>query len=230
MRGVSCTATDASSPRIDASSEMFSRPVSSTWKPAPTSRSGSTDPHTSTRPAFGTAMPAMTCVSVDFPDPFWPTIPKYSPRGISNVRSSRAWNDSGGSVCPGISADSERRRLSSSPSLYVLLSPVQRTARGTSDEIGEANLQPPEDVPGERAEDDRPSCRDPDRRYVGRHVEQRPSPGLDHPRRGVEREQPVDVRGRALERVADGRHEDARLHDERHDRNDVAEARGERRQ
>src|SRR4051794_10089075 len=174
MRGVSCTATDASSPRIDASSEMFSRPVSSTWKPAPTSSSGSTDPHTSTRPAFGTAMPAMTCVSVDLPDPFWPMMPKYSPRAISKVRSSSAWNDSGGSVCPGMSDESERRRLSSSPSRYVLLSPLQRTASGTSDEIGEADLQPPEDVPRERAEDDGPSGRDPDRRDVRRHVEQRP--------------------------------------------------------
>jgi hypothetical protein len=103
------------SPRIDASSAMFSRPVSSTWKPAPTSSSGSTVPHTSTRPWLGTAMPETTCVSVDLPEPFWPTMPKYSPRGISNDTSCNAWNDSSGTWWPGTSVASERRRLNSSP-------------------------------------------------------------------------------------------------------------------
>ena len=61
-------------------STTFSRPVSSAWKPAPTSSSGSTRPVTSSRPAVGAQMPAMSCRSVDLPDPFVPMIPTDSPR------------------------------------------------------------------------------------------------------------------------------------------------------
>ena len=67
-------------PRDDANSVTFSRPVSSGWKPVPTASSGSTRPVTSSVPPVGRVVPARICRMVDFPDPLVPTMPKLSPR------------------------------------------------------------------------------------------------------------------------------------------------------
>src|SRR3954452_8429830 len=59
---------------------MFSRPVKSRPKPAPSSSSATARPPTSTRPASSGTMPARTR-SVDvLPAPLRPTMPTVSPR------------------------------------------------------------------------------------------------------------------------------------------------------
>ena len=66
---------------------MFSRPVSSPWKPVPTSSRLPTRPRISTRPDVGVVMRVSTLSSVDFPAPFRPTTPSTSPSGTWNEMS-----------------------------------------------------------------------------------------------------------------------------------------------
>ena len=77
---------------------MFSRPVKSSWKPAPSSRSEPTEPPTSSLPSVGAKMPAIRRKRVVFPEPFRPTKPTDSPGRI--VRStSRTAQISVGRTC-----------------------------------------------------------------------------------------------------------------------------------
>ena len=78
------------SPRMVPSSTTFSRPVSSGWKPAPTSSSGMRRPQTSIFPVSCIAIPEISWVSVDLPDPLAPTMPKNSPRRTSKLTSESA--------------------------------------------------------------------------------------------------------------------------------------------
>jgi hypothetical protein len=59
---------------------MFSRPVISGWKPAPSSISAAMRPFTETFPCVGLRMPEMSFSSVDLPEPLRPMIPNASPR------------------------------------------------------------------------------------------------------------------------------------------------------
>src|SRR2546423_14420525 len=74
---------------------MFSRPVSSGWKPVPTSKSEPTRPFTSTSPSVGAVMRERIFKSVDFPAPLRPMMPTTSPRLTSKETSFRAQNVSG---------------------------------------------------------------------------------------------------------------------------------------
>src|SRR5918996_3383840 len=82
------------SPRIEAFRYTFSRPVSSGWTPAPSSRSAAIRPWVTTRPSVGRRMPPMTFRSVVFPDPLAPTSPQVFPSGTSNPTSRRAQKSS----------------------------------------------------------------------------------------------------------------------------------------
>ena len=62
-------------PRIAAVSKMFSRPVSSGWKPVPTSSSEPTRPTVSPRPDVGGVMRARIFSSVLLPAPLRPMMP-----------------------------------------------------------------------------------------------------------------------------------------------------------
>ena len=62
---------------------MFSRPVKSGWKPAPSSRSEPTEPPTSSRPSVGEKMPAISRRSVVLPEPLRPMNPIDAPGSTS---------------------------------------------------------------------------------------------------------------------------------------------------
>src|SRR3954453_11456067 len=207
---------------------MFSRPVSSSWNPAPTSRSGSTRPQTRASPSVGTVIPEMTWVSVDLPDPFGPTMPKKEPRGTSKVTPSSALKPAIGTWRHGRTArDSERCSVSSCPRRYVLVTETHSIA--SSDEVGKAHLQPREDHPAACREDDRPRHRDADDPPLGvRHVQKGPAPRLDESGDRVERQQDVDVLRRSVHRVADRSDEDPCLDQQREHGHDVAETCRER--
>ena len=77
-------------PRIAPFNKMFSRPVSSGWKPVPTSSRLPTLPRISARPAVGSVIRERIFSSVLFPAPFRPMIPTTSPRRTSKDTSRRA--------------------------------------------------------------------------------------------------------------------------------------------
>ncbi len=62
---------------------MFSRPVSSGWKPVPTSRSDATRPRISTRPSVGAVIRERIFNNVLLPAPFGPMMPTICPRSTS---------------------------------------------------------------------------------------------------------------------------------------------------
>ncbi len=69
---------------------MFSRPVKSGWKPAPSSSSEPTEPATASLPLVGLKMPASRRRRVVLPEPFRPMMPIDSPGSISNETSRSA--------------------------------------------------------------------------------------------------------------------------------------------
>ncbi len=77
-------------PRMEPFKKMFSRPVSSGWKPAPTSSSEATRPRISTRPAVGSVMRERILSSVDLPAPLRPMMPMTSPGWTSKLTSRSA--------------------------------------------------------------------------------------------------------------------------------------------
>src|SRR5262245_21805502 len=72
----------------------FSRPVSSGWNAAPSSRSGATRPRTRTRPVVGRSTRATTFRSVLLPAPFRPMSAKTSPDSTVRLTSRSAQNSS----------------------------------------------------------------------------------------------------------------------------------------
>ena len=79
-------------PRIAAFRKTFSLPVSSGWKPVPTSNKLVTRPFTRTRPPVGAVIRLRILSSVLFPAPFFPIIPKTSPDLTSIETSFKAQN------------------------------------------------------------------------------------------------------------------------------------------
>src|SRR4029453_4138382 len=73
---------------------MFSRPVNSGWKPAPSSIRADTRPRTETWPVVGLRMPPRTLSSVDLPEPLEPTMPTIRPRPRSRLTSCSAQSSS----------------------------------------------------------------------------------------------------------------------------------------
>src|ERR1700727_1341297 len=73
---------------------MFSRPVRSCWKPAPSSRRPASLPRTATSPVVGWRTPQMHLSSVDLPEPLRPRIPTVSPSRTVSETLSRAQKSS----------------------------------------------------------------------------------------------------------------------------------------
>src|SRR3972149_3691060 len=73
---------------------MFSRPESSGWKPAPTSRRALTRPATRPRPVVGWVIRARIFSVVLLPDPFGPMIPNASPGRTAKLTPRRAQKSS----------------------------------------------------------------------------------------------------------------------------------------
>ena len=80
-------------PRMAALRNTFSRPVSSEWKPVPTSRRLATRPRTSTRPSVGRVMRESTFKSVLLPAPLRPMTPTTSPASTAKLTSRSAQMD-----------------------------------------------------------------------------------------------------------------------------------------
>src|SRR5829696_5387912 len=83
-------------PRIEPLRYTFSRPVSSGWNPAPSSRRAAMRPTVRSRPLVGRRMPAMHFRSVDLPEPLWPSRPTVSPTATSKVTSRSAQKSTAG--------------------------------------------------------------------------------------------------------------------------------------
>ena len=81
-------------PRMAPFRKMFSRPVSSGWKPVPTSSRLATLPLMRTLPSVGSVIRLKILRRVDFPAPLRPIMPIRSPRFTSNDTSFRAQNSS----------------------------------------------------------------------------------------------------------------------------------------
>ena len=74
-------------PRIAPLRKIFSRPVSSGWKPVPTSNKLAMRPRISTRPAVGGMIRLQIFRRVDFPDPLRPMMPTTTPAATSKETS-----------------------------------------------------------------------------------------------------------------------------------------------
>ena len=87
----------ASSPCSAAASRTLSRPLSSGWKPAPSSSSAPMRPRVRTLPEVGVSTPVISLSSVDLPAPFSPMIASDSPGCTAKLMSSStlAWRRAG---------------------------------------------------------------------------------------------------------------------------------------
>ncbi len=81
-------------PRIAPFRYVFSRPVSSGWKPVPTSRMLPTRPRIIALPSVGGVIRVSSLRSVDLPAPFLPMKPTTSPSSISKDTSLSAQSSS----------------------------------------------------------------------------------------------------------------------------------------
>ena len=81
-------------PRMEPLRKMFSLPVSSGWKPVPTSRSDPTRPRIVTWPPVGSVMRERILSSVDLPAPLRPMTPTTLPQTSRQPRPRNAQNRS----------------------------------------------------------------------------------------------------------------------------------------
>ena len=81
-------------PRMAPLRKMFSRPVSSGWKPVPTSSRLATRPRSVTRPFVGSVMRLNIFSKVLLPAPLRPMTPRTSPCSTSKLTSLSAQNSS----------------------------------------------------------------------------------------------------------------------------------------
>ena len=72
--------------------KTFSRPVSSGWKPVPTSSSAPIRPRSLASPSVGGVTFERIFSRVLLPAPLWPMIPNVSPRSTSKLTSRSAQN------------------------------------------------------------------------------------------------------------------------------------------
>src|SRR5436190_4877350 len=221
-------------PRIPPFRKMFSRPVSSGWKPVPTSSSAPTWPFSSATPSVGAVTRERTFSSVVLPAPLRPTTPSTSPcstssdtsRSAQNAvsgsgRVSSRWPRRNGRVMPSHST-SVRRPWSCSlvPILYCFDRPSIRMAGAVTtalDDVGERTLGPPEVAEPHRQEQRDCHDRHSDHRERGRFAaDGRPPEEPDDADHRVER---VDVAvrlGHECRRVGDRGREQPELHEQRY--------------
>src|ERR1700728_1798070 len=136
---------------------MFSRPVRSCWKPAPSSSSPASFPRTATSPLVGWSTPQMHLSRVDLPEPLRPRMPRVSPSRTVSDTSSRAQKSSTDlRFPPWISRSfselywpwARRKRLET-----LRTSTAKSLTR--SELLGEVALEPAEGGEGDQEEDQR---------------------------------------------------------------------------
>src|SRR3974390_684452 len=132
---------------------MFSRPLRSDWKPAPSSRSPASLPRTATSPDVGWRTPQMHLSSVDLPEPLRPRMPTVSPSRTERDTSRKAQKSSVTWRRPPWMRRSLRELYWPWASRKRLETPRTSTARSlTSQLLGEVALEPAEG--GERDEEE----------------------------------------------------------------------------
>src|SRR5918911_368345 len=226
-------------PRMAPFRKTLSRPVSSGWKPVPTSSSEPTWPVIRTSPRVGAVMRERIFSSVVLPAPLRPITPTAWPRATSKPTSSSAQISSRRTRCrrsrrkarrasPSSSSRSVRK-ATCSPIAYCFARP--RTEITRSDDIGEAPLGAGEVDGADDDEDDRRADRDEQRAQVrAADAEQAPAEAVDHAGHRVQAvDRPVGAVDEAR-RVGDGARVQPELHHERHDVADVAVLDVERRE
>src|SRR4051812_6354378 len=181
-------------PRMAPFRKTLSRPLSSGWKPVPTSRIELTRPAISAYPSVGSVMRARIERSVDFPAPFGPITPSTSPRPTSNDTSRRAQTSSNASAC---APRRLRVTIASTRSLRLVgfgcgetrkRFPRARTRMGAaSDVIGEGALGGREAADAEGEDEERDEHRRRQQPVGRRRREQRPTERDDQPDERVDR-------------------------------------------
>ena len=219
----------ASCPRIAPFRKMFSRPVSSGWKPVPTSSSVPTRPCSSMRPVGRLVIRASTFSSVLLPAPFGPMMPTdlALPRSRTRRRAAPRTVGSCGSLAVG---DSERRRQRVHQALGQQGGVRARSPRCSAFRGARRRLRRPSirSRPRTRARRGRSTGF---RRRLHRYTtngnsttnretpprEHHPAIQLEHADHRVERTEHLYALGDDRERIDDRGHEEADLEEERDD-------------
>src|SRR3990170_5622686 len=191
---------------------MFSRPVSSGWKPVPTSRRLARRPRTLTMPSVGSVMRDRILSKVLLPAPLEPMMAKVSPASTSRLTSFSAQNRlSSAGVWP--FAEEPRRAWKGFRSAWVMasrklvLAPARpprmycfetlRTSMtgAMSDHIRKRSFETTQEEDAQRKEQDG---------FGERHADQRPGNGaaqqgvaesLDHAGHGIDAQQESQAAG-----------------------------------
>src|SRR5438105_4292144 len=195
-------------PRIAPFRKTFSRPVSSGWKPVPTSRRLPTRPVTSAWPRVGSVIRERIRSSVVLPAPFRPMIPSTSPSRTWKETSSSAQMRSRG-VRPVRSVRRPCTRWSRSVSIAECICPIRycferpttsmaRLVIVPSDQVGEVALDTTEVPDPAQHHPERDAEADGVDVVVRKAAPQHgPAEAVDHPGHRVQRDQvlrPDDAR------------------------------------
>src|SRR4029450_1902326 len=231
-------------PRMAPFRNTFSRPVSSGWKPVPTSSRLATRPLIESRPSLGSVMRDRILSSVVLPAPLWPMMLTTSPRLISKSTSRSAQNSS--TVSPSTMA---RPCSMSVPLRNALRKPRATTSTNTeptsarwpmmnflpsfsarmatsdmSDDVGKGAFAAAEGMRAPHQNDRDDDEADQETRPVDRAVaaQDAPAEAVDHADHGIDAVEHLPVLGHDLAGEADRRHVEADLGDERDDEAEVA--------
>src|SRR5205809_393890 len=207
-------------PSTEPLRKMFSRPVSSGWKPEPTSMSAASRPRSVMVPPVGAVMRESSLRIVLLPAPLWPMMPSVSPRAASKLTSrtaqkSRLRNPAAPVVC--------RRR-------YRFETPSNRTSIAAgimagSQEVGHRRFGALESEVRERKRDGGDDDGKPERDGIGIRVVQEDVAERRHdPRHRIQQVPRPPRRRNGAERIDDRRGEHQRLDQDRQRDTDVADA------
>src|SRR6267143_5959544 len=214
-------------PRMAPLRKVFSRPVSSGWKPVPTSRREPTRPWISAQPVVGRVMRERIFRRVVLPAPLRPMRPRTSPSRTSSDTSFKAQKDSSffrRSEATGDlrNASSECRSPSSTckPRRYSLLRPsawmtVLFIVKRSSHPVGNGGLHAieEEEAPEEDEGDDGAGSEKEEARGVAAACDG-PAETVNDAGHGVEAVEPAPARGNERGRVGDRRGEHPELDEE----------------
>src|SRR5437588_4056340 len=228
-------------PRIAPFRKTFSRPVSSGWKPVPTSRRLPPRPVTSAWPRVGSVIRERIRSSVVLPAPFRPMLPRTSPSRTWKETSSSAQMRSRG-VRPVRSVRRPCTRWSRSVSIAECICPIRycferpttsmaRLVIVPSDQVGEVALDTTEVPDPAQHHPERDAEADGVDVVVRKAAPQHgPAEAVDHPGHRVQRDQLLRPRLQRGDAVDDRRHEEPDLRQVRNDERHVPVADVQRRE
>src|SRR3989338_3158589 len=216
ISGARASASFRVSPRRTAFRMTFSRPVRSGWNPAPSSRRGVRFAPTSIPPSLGRLVPRRRERSVLFPAPFFPMMPRHSPRSTEKLTESSAVKVS---RPRSLQIRGSFRTHSLKPGGFLtagkrLTAPRTSITRDTSEHLVQAPFHLMKDgEPGGEAEDGH-GRRDPDLFPEDRVGKEEFPPGRHEAGEGIQvKERPEPFRNGA-HRVDDGGHPEDEVHED----------------